>query len=216
VRGLYHIRRIGLERWDYIGQTGTGQMNLRKRMSMLKDVYESEMPYRDPHTAGPGLWALLHSTGAAFEVGFCEVAGDTQWRKAVEAVAIALHRQRYGSSPTLNFGQMPAGYQMSSGNNARLIAACKRFRGGPSDTSGVEHEHGITPIGQLDADTTGPRWCGHEWSEWRPLTAANIAGTTHGSGLYRLAGSGRILYIGEGKLKARLRAHAAKLTAGTP
>ena len=44
--------------WDYIGQTGSGQMNLRKRIAMLKGIYLAEMPHRDPRTAGPGLWAL--------------------------------------------------------------------------------------------------------------------------------------------------------------
>ena len=75
VAGLYRIRRIGMEGWDYIGQTGSGQMNLRRRMAMLKGIYLDKMPYRDPHTAGPALWALLQSTGAAFEVGFCPVVG---------------------------------------------------------------------------------------------------------------------------------------------
>jgi hypothetical protein len=191
-------------------------MNLRRRMAMLKGVYKADMPYRDPHTAGPGLWALRDSMGASFEVGFCEVDGDTQWRNALEDVAIALHGERHGASPTLNFGKMPDGYQMSSGNNARLVAAGKRFRGGPSDKAGAEHEAGIGPIGSLDADTTGPRWCGHRWCEWRRLTAEAISAALRGSGLYRIAGNGSIVYIGEGNLKARLRAHAAKLTAGTP
>jgi hypothetical protein len=42
-----------LESLDYIGQTG---VSLRRRLGMLKGGME--MPYRDPHTAGPGLWAL--------------------------------------------------------------------------------------------------------------------------------------------------------------
>jgi hypothetical protein len=81
VPGLYRIRRIGIDGWDYIGQTGAGTMNLRKRMAMLRGIYMEEMPYRDPHTAGPGLWALRHSTQTAFEVAFCPVEGDTPWRK---------------------------------------------------------------------------------------------------------------------------------------
>ena len=57
--GLYRIRRVGLPHWDYVGQTGVGRMNLRRRMAMLRGIYADQMPYRDPHTAGPGLWALL-------------------------------------------------------------------------------------------------------------------------------------------------------------
>ena len=45
--GLYRIRRIGHEPVDYIGQTGTGTMTLRKRLAMLRGVYVEEMPYRD-------------------------------------------------------------------------------------------------------------------------------------------------------------------------
>src|SRR5262249_44575953 len=80
-----------------------------------------------------GLWALRHAGHAEFETSFCPVHGATPRRKALEAVAIALHRQRYAKSPTLNFGRMPVGYRMSSANNARLVAAGKRFRGGPAD-----------------------------------------------------------------------------------
>jgi hypothetical protein len=60
--GTYSVATL-----DYLGQTGAGSMNLRKRLGMLKGVYCPEMPYRAPHTAGPALWALLHATGTPFE-----------------------------------------------------------------------------------------------------------------------------------------------------
>src|SRR5262245_37232738 len=66
--GLYRIRRAGHADLDYIGQTGAGTMTVRKRMAMLRGVYGPEMPYRDPHTAAPALWALLQGTGEPFEV----------------------------------------------------------------------------------------------------------------------------------------------------
>ena len=52
--GLYRIRRAGRDDLDYIGQTG---LQLRARLAMPKGVYRSEMPYRDPHTVAPALWA---------------------------------------------------------------------------------------------------------------------------------------------------------------
>ena len=212
--GLYRIKRIGTQGWDYIGQTGSGQMNLRRRMAMLRGIYVDEMPYRDPHTAGPALWALRQATGAPFEVGFCPVTGDTPWRKSLEAVAIARHRQRYGRSPTVKFGRMPPGYRMSSGNNARLVAAGKRFRGGRCEETTEAHRAGQPPIGPLDARTTGGRWCGHAWSHWLPLLPKAIATTPTGAGLYRIKGyQGAIAYIGEGDFRARLARHAAKLNA---
>jgi hypothetical protein len=36
--GLYRIRRIGRDDFDYIGQTGMGTMTLRKRLGMLRGV----------------------------------------------------------------------------------------------------------------------------------------------------------------------------------
>jgi hypothetical protein len=75
--GLYRIRRLGREELDYIGQTGMGTMTLRKRLGMLRGVYGELMPYRDPHTAGPALWALYHQSGEEFEVSVVPVEGST-------------------------------------------------------------------------------------------------------------------------------------------
>lgn len=212
VPGLYRIRRVRMEGWDYIGQTGSGQMNLRRRMAMLRGIYLDVMPYRDPHTAGPALSALLYASGTPFEASFCPVTGDAPWRKGLEAIAIARHRQCYGRSPTVNFGRMPPGYHMSSGNNARLVAAGKRFRGGPSQETTNAQLAGQPPIGPLDADTTGARWCGHVWSAWLPLLPEAIAAVAAEEGLYRIQGHEEtIVYVGEGRLRARLAAHAAKL-----
>src|SRR4051812_37491759 len=79
--GLYCIRRAGQPFLDYVGQTGTGTMTLRKRLAMLAGVYGTEMPYNDPHTAGPALWALRLQTGEAFEVSVAPVEGPAPWRK---------------------------------------------------------------------------------------------------------------------------------------
>lgn len=109
--GLYRIRRIGQPHLDYLGQTGRP---IRKRLADLRGVYSDEIPFRDPHTAGPGLWALLHQGGPDFEVSVTAVEGDEPYRRAVEAAAISLHREEFGFSPTINFGRMPQGYAMST------------------------------------------------------------------------------------------------------
>lgn len=217
VPGLYRIRRVTFDGWDYIGQTGSGTMNLTKRVAMLKGIYKKEMPYRDPHTAGPGLWALRHATNTPFEVAFCPLQADTPQRKSLEAVVIAVHRQRYGRSPTLNFGRMPAGYRMSSANNARIVAAGKRLRGslliGETDES---HSPSIAPLATLGGDVHAHTWGGLTWSPWTPLTLDNLAQLPKTNGIYRLAGqTSDLVYIGEGRVAARLRTHLAKLGAGT-
>jgi hypothetical protein len=48
-------------------------MTLRKRQAMLRDMYGEKMPYRDPHTVGPALWAIRHSTAAAFELSVAQL-----------------------------------------------------------------------------------------------------------------------------------------------
>lgn len=93
---------------------------LRARLGMLRGIYGSQMPYRDPHTAGPALWALHQLDARPFLVSIVPVEGSAPWRKGLECVAISLYRQERQRSPTVNFGRMPVGYRMSSGNNARL------------------------------------------------------------------------------------------------
>jgi hypothetical protein len=62
--GLYRIRRVGHPHLDYIGQTGMG---LRQRLAMLSGVYGPVMPYNDPHTAGPALWAQKRLENREYE-----------------------------------------------------------------------------------------------------------------------------------------------------
>jgi hypothetical protein len=143
VPGLYRIRRVGSTSIDYIGQTGAGGMTLRRRVAMLRGLYGAEMAYRDPHTAGPALWVLLQIGREEFEVSVAPVEGSNAWRRALEALTIALYRQEFGGSPTVNFGRMPSGYRMSSGNNRRLVAAGRRFREGPLADPNWSHRPGI-------------------------------------------------------------------------
>ncbi len=79
--GVYRIRRLGAADLDYIGQSGAGALHMRTRLAMLCGVYGAEMPFRDPHTAAPALWALRHATGYDFEVSVALVTGPTPWRK---------------------------------------------------------------------------------------------------------------------------------------
>ena len=172
-RSLSHPR-AGRDDLDYIGQTG---LRLRERLRMLNGVYQSEMPYRDPHTVGPALWAQRQLGGEDYEASTCPVGGDARWRKALECVAVGLYRQEHRRSPTFNFGRMPAGYRMSSANNARVVAAGGRFRGGRTEANDSSHLPSLCPAGSLDGDACHDEWCGHEWSPWVPLTAS-VAATT--------------------------------------
>jgi hypothetical protein len=207
---LYRIRRVGWSGLDYLGQTGMGTMTLRKRISMLRGVYGPVMPYRDPHTAAPGLWALRHQTGCDFEVSVQVVEGTTQWRKTLEAVAITRYRLERGSSPTLNFGRVPAGYLMSSANNTTLVVRGRRFRGGPTNEPAASHLPSLPPLTSTPGASTSSGWGGHCWQPWAPLRDVQVA--VGSLGLYRVRDPRQagLLYVGQGRIRTRLAAHLAK------
>jgi hypothetical protein len=206
--GLYRIRmRIGDASWMvYLGQTGHGTAHLKSRLYGLRHVYEAEMPYKDPHVAGPPLWALRQrSPDAVFEVSVVPLPDVPEtFRKGLEALAIALCRQRDGCSPLGLFGHMPAGYAPSTANTARLALAGKRTRGGPTTEDLACHQPGISPQGSLEGDPHARDWCGHHWTPWIPLQGLRPQGET---GLYRLRvpGLDPLVFLGQGKLAERLK-----------
>ena len=217
VGGLYRIRTTGQLLLDYIGQSGTGTMTIRKRLAMLRGIYAAVMPLCDPHVAGPGLWALLQDRQTPFEVSVMQLPGvDVAARKGQESLEVSLHRQEHGVSPTINFGRMPLGYIRSSHNNAKLQLAGKVFRGDRSTTSLLDyHQPGIPPVGTLDANCHGPSWCGHSWGAWTIASDASVRPPTRqASGLYRFRRHGEptLVYVGQGRVADRNASHLKKGT----
>jgi len=203
--GLYRVRVVDGP-VVYVGQTG---VSLRGRVGMLAGVTAEVMPYNDPHTAAPGLWALRHRDGCRFEVSVVPVDADRWDRCGLEALAITAHRVTVGGSPMLNFGGMPAGYRKSTGNNAALVAAGARHRGGP-DVTVAAPIPSVSVHGPLDGPPTGAVWVGFEWSPWVPLPEATV-GPAGAVGLYRIADRdhGTLVYIGQGSISRRLSVHRA-------
>lgn len=204
--GLYRIRRVGFRGLDYVGQTGN---SLRERLGMLAGIFRVAMPYRDPHTAGPALWALRDSEGCEFEASTAVFDRPAAERKGLEALVITLYRVEHGGSPTVNFGRMPPGYRASSGNNARLVRQGKRFRGGPDADAPVLAQ--TVPVhGSLRDNVMARGWMGWEWSPWVPASQRTGAPA---EGLYRLREKGakdRLLYVGQGSIADRIGVHLAK------
>lgn len=216
--GLYRIRRIGRDKLDYIGETGR---TLTERLGGLREIYADQMPYSDPHTAGPALWALRHNSGCSFEVSVLPIQGETswqflssierqkQWRMGLEALAISLYRQEYGSSPTVNFSRIPVGYRKSSGNSNKLKQSGRFYRGGLTSEQEIHHLPSCSPLGVLTEEPESLDWCGHQWSNWISITQASTCLAKDSVGLYRLRSRNQsgLLYIGQGKIKDRLTDH---------
>lgn len=76
----------------------------------------------------------------------------------------------------------------------------------------MRHEPGVPPVGGLGGDPQGLVWGGHEWSEWAPLGPEIRKLVGDATGLYRIRGDddGHVLYIGQGRIAARLLVHLAK------
>jgi hypothetical protein len=168
------------------------------------------MPYRDPHTAAPALWALRHRDGCDFEASVVQVIGTVPERKALEAVAITLYRLEQRRSPTVNFGWRPAGYRMSTGNNAQLVSRGQRARGGLDPDAAAMPASAPVAGNPGQADPQDEGWMNWNWSPWIP--AREACGLGIGLGLYRMreAHAAGLIYVGQGQVAPRLRHHLAK------
>ena len=203
--GLYRIRSVETGRILYIGQTGR---SLKERMGALKGVYGDEMPYNDPHTAGPALWAHRIEFGETFEVSVAPLEVDKADRMGREALEVTKRRIIDGTSPAYNFGRMPRGWVKSSGNNRRLVEAGKRFRGyrlSDEEIAALPPDPSVPPPATLEGDTRAADWLGLAWR------SVSVDAPGRGDvGVYRIATrpSGPLDYLGQGLIAQRWRSHA--------
>ena len=207
--GLYRIRIKGEKTLKYLGQTGANGRGLRGRLGQLNGIYGELMPYNDPHTAGPALWALLKDKKVDLEVSVFTLPSDTKFnRKGMECFAIYCHRKQFGFSPSFNFGRMPVGYSKSSQNNAALVKAGKRFRG--SETKQVLncHNQSAKIIQDINAVWGEQRPIG--WSSWQSAKLANFSFDPSGVYVIKSIGNKSATYVGEGNIVSRLKSHLAK------
>jgi hypothetical protein len=205
--GLYRVRHDRFDRLVYLGETGR---STRGRVGALaRGTFADRMPFRDPHTAAPTLWAIRDKYGPGFELSWTtpSIATDDQSRKAVEAALIALHRRGARQSPVANFGRIIPGYRQS--NYSRHG---ERARGGPlgPDESESNATSGRPPLAWTNADAVrAVDWMGVDWSEPARLESASQSITT-GPGVYRLwrANAEGLAYIGQSQtLRTRLYRH---------
>ena len=203
--GLYRVRHEDLPGLVYIGETGR---SIRDRVRALASgIFGGEMPYRDPHTASPCLWAIVDAYGPQLEVSVATpaVAAVKQSRKAMEDALIALHRREFGSSPTANFARIIPGYQQSSYRKGGLVGGSLA-----EDEAEPHAEPGIEPPSWERAEgLTSDLWMGLEWTPPAPLS--ETFGLPSKAGVYRFWDPGAVPpleYIGEtANLKSRLYAH---------
>jgi hypothetical protein len=200
--GVYRIRAIGLDILVYIGQTGR---NLRERLNDLRrNIYGSIMPYNDPHTASPNLWAWYQEEKYNYECSVACVNLSKPHRQAFEDMLLWKHRVGTGQSTMCNYGRFHPHYLKSRDRKSgfrgyKLPPTEQNSSGGPSTVP--LHSHGMPH---------DPNWMGLSWSPVIPLDRTALEKIPRHKGLYKIVSSDkiRILYIGETKnLRNRCRSH---------
>src|ERR1700730_1791625 len=70
--GMYRVRAVNGNELFYLGETGR---DLRARLGDLRrNTMQEFMPYNDPHTAAPSLWAWRQAEGIDFECSAAPIA----------------------------------------------------------------------------------------------------------------------------------------------
>lgn len=199
--GLYRARPVGHKQLIYIGQTGR---SLRERVRTLcLRTLDAEMPYNDPHTAAPNLWAWGETEGWDYEVSVAGVDVADADRQGLECLLLWQYRLEAGESTLANHGRFhphysKSGSRASDRRGGRLPPGRVNPAGGPS----------LPPLFQ-QGQPMGGDWMGLTWSGWASLASRGRSEAPRSPGVYRIAQDDDVVYVGEsGDLRGRLQTHA--------
>ncbi|PFP09370.1 hypothetical protein COJ90_20910 [Priestia megaterium] len=202
--GMYRIKPIGLNHLMYIGQTGR---NLRERVTeLIRNTLKEQMPFNDPHTAAPSLWAWNDAEGWEFECSVSEVELPKEHREGLECFLLWSYRVEDGESTFCNHGRFHQNYEKSKSRKSG-------FRGGKLqvlDQCNYAWGKSSSPL-CFQGTPTSSDFMGLPWSNF--IDIKQISDIPNKRGVYRVKGlkTNTILYIGQSKqLKNRLREHMKK------
>ena len=172
--GVYLVSHEDLGGVQYVGRG-----NLQERIyRMWLGIDKDEMPYSDPHTAAPCLWAIAQEYNENYRVRYSVINDDSHSQEEVEkktdsikSAYLAAYRYLTRQDPIGHFGQMIRGYEKSTQwkggdrggeiNNEKLT--CRRRTDYPIPT--------WENWDNIDSDN----WMGYEWEEY------NVRGAEWGS-----------------------------------
>ncbi|TNE46101.1 MAG: hypothetical protein EP343_25375 [Deltaproteobacteria bacterium] len=199
--GVYRIRANGFHQILYIGQTGR---NLRERLNDLRrNLYGSVMPYNDPHTAAPNLWAWYQEEQYHFECSVLAVEKEKADREAFEDFLLWQHRLHTECSTLCNYGHFHPLYVKSKGRKTG-------FRGGKTT---IETVRTTLPALQSQGEPDDHSWMGLSWSQEFSLDPVDVSSIPKQSGIYRIIDrvNDEVIYIGEShSLQNRYKEHIKK------
>ena len=199
--GVYRVKPVGKNQLYYIGQTGR---TLKERLqSLIRNALQEEMPYNDPHTAAPSLWAWMDAESMEFEVSAAPVNLSRREREGLESCLLWRYRLEKGESTACNHGRFHPHYRKSGDRR-------KGMRGGrlpenEINPSGGQSSKPLSLRGTPQSET----WMGLHWQNLLELNVSGIQKSPRAKGIYKLLGDGELLYIGQtANLKSRLTSHS--------
>jgi hypothetical protein len=205
--GFYRVRVRGKPVLAYIGQTGR---NLRQRLNELRRPLfgsDTEMPWNDPHTAAPSLWAWRIAENMSFECSAAAAEMDEQMRQGFEDFLLWQYRLEQGESTLCNHGHFHRLYTKSSNR----IVGRRGVRLANSELS-IVVGHSYPPLNNIGCPGE-PKWMGLTWKFIDLRESIHMRSVPNSPGVYKILdrNTGKLLYIGESsKLQNRLAAHARK------
>jgi hypothetical protein len=191
--GIYRIRPVGKDFLMYIDETGRSLSELLTELRQTLRRRE-HMPWNDPHTVAPGLWAWWDAEGYEFEVSAAPLDASTAGRKGMENFLLSRYRLEREESTLCNFGRFHPRYRKSTNHK-------ENHRGEKLASGQKDNPAGFPSIPPLEPEGKpgDSNWMGFEWTAAMPLTVENAGTVAPGAGLFLLADtvSYEILYIGK-------------------
>jgi hypothetical protein len=170
------------------------------------------MPWNDPHTAAPSLWAWQDAEGFEYECSAASLDASQGGRRGMESFLLYRYRQERGESTLCNFGRFHPRYRKSTNRK-------EGRRGGRLAEDQKDNPAGglsIPPL--LVVGNPGDRdWMGLAWSGKKPLDGETIGDVPAEAGLYLLfeRDTGDLIYICQSAdCATRLRSHGMKFLDG--
>ncbi|WP_338452542.1 GIY-YIG nuclease family protein [Niallia oryzisoli] len=202
--GMYRIKPVGQSHLMYVGQTGR---NLRERLTdLIRNTNKEQMPFNDPHTAAPSLWAWKDAEGWEFECSVAIVEMTKENREGLECFLLWKYRVEMGESTFCNHGRFHQDYIKSKSRKSG-------FRGGKLHSKNVKNQtwgNSSTPL-HFQGSPISTDFMGLPWLKF--ITKEQLSEVPSSKGVYRIKGieTNSLLYIGQSKkLKERLKEHNRK------
>jgi len=206
--GLYRIRPAGKDFLVYIGET---RRQLHWRLHELRHTLQRGelMPWNEPMTEAPSLWAWQKAEGYSYECSAAPLDASPGGRRGMQSYLLYQYRQEHGESTLCNFGRFHPRYRRSTNRK-------ENQRGGKLEENHLDNPAGGPSIQPLPVmGTPGERyWMGIGWIGKLPLDGESVSTVSPGAGLYLLfeRDTQELVYIGHSPDCAqRLRSHAMKL-----